>query len=685
MNMPKIYVPNSELIERYYKEDYRITVDPKCNVYENVLLEPLRRSKKGKPVSYEGGVCDEKGKFIAGFFRDPKSLDNNRCCFDSYDPSGETITRLEGEYILGGFLVFEAFAHFVVDDMTRLWYTAKNIDKIDKETKILFFAEKNKFPNKTVEKLVYCVMDLLGIEKERVVIVDKIYKVDKIHVPDQAFSFYGGYTSEYKTIYKVLAEKAMERAPEGKVYGKRVYLTRSQYAAKNCINEGYFEDMFRKQGFEIFAPETAPLDEQIRVLCNAEELACMFGSAAYLNSFAVNLKKFILLLRDGVSEYFFNKSHARYIQAYNVDFKIVDVSFNYLPTTHTGGIFLLGPTKYWADLVRDENYVFDEKDMVFDWGLFPEYAKRYLEIYSNQPENLTFVKNYDMFDVLQRLSLVIDGVTLSRGKLDIKAKAEYDKEIKSLQDKIAVLGKKNTQLSASEGDLISHNKELAEKAAKSDFYLVPDDLKLIPACKNKVKTLKLQCGKNIFVNGSECRIESYLPKINQRYASAKEQWGAILGIAYVSLFEKKYDLLFYMPEGCDILFGSEDLCRLERSAIDMVFGSVRVIDEPISECYSSAYGAEEWKNILRAVEKLSPDSMEMVKEAVSGSTILSSDKFVAKYECFKAYSQWLLSALDAIVANSANALALNLAEIVEVLTTIYFKAVRTEAIVGLLN
>lgn len=685
MNMPKIYAPNTELIERYYKDNYRIAADPKCNIYENVLLEPLRRSQKGKPISYEGGVCDENGKFIAGFYRDPKSLDNNRCVFTSYDPSGQTVTRLEGEYILGGFLVFEAFAHFVVDDMTRLWYTAKNYDKIDKETKIIFFAEKNKFPNKTVEKLIYSVMDLLGIEKERVVIVDKLYKVDKIHVPDQAFSFYGGYTSEYKTIYRVLAENAMKRAPEGRVYSKKVYLTRSQYAAKNCINEGYFEDMLRNQGYEIFAPETAPLDEQIRVMFNAEELACMFGSAAYLNSFSVNLKKFILLLRDGVSEYFFNKSWARYIQAYDVDFRIVDVSFNYLPTTHTGGIFLLGPTKYWAELVRDENYVIDDKDMVFDWNLFPEYAKRYLDIYSNQPENFTFVKGYDMFDVLQRLSLVINGVTLDRAKLGVKSKAEYDKEIKALQDKVSVLSKKNTQLSISENDLRSSYKDLAEKAARSNFYLVPDDLRLIPVCKSKVKSLKLQCGKNIFVNGEERKIENYLPKISQKFVSANEQWGTILSLAYVSMFEKKYDMLFYMPEGCDILFGSEDLCKLEHSAIDMVFGSVRIIDKPISECYLSAYGETEWNNILRAVEKTSPDSMEKVNEIISDYVVLSSDKFVAKRDCFQQYSQWLLGVLDDVASNSLNALALNYAEIVEVLTTIYFKAIRTEAVVGLLN
>lgn len=684
-NLPKIYTPNVETIEKYYKDDYKITKSPECNVYENVVLEPLKRSVKGKPVSYEGGVCHEDGKFIAGFYRDPKKPDFNRCVFDSYKPEMEKAVHLEGEYILGGFLVFVEFAHFCTDDMTRLWYIAKNYDKIDPKTKVVFFAEQNKFPSPTVEKLLYSVMELLGIGRERIIIVDKLYKVDKIYVPDQSFSFHGGYTDEYKTVYKVLDERAMERAPEGKIYSKKVYLTRSQYSAQNCVNEDYFEKIYRKQGYYIFAPETVPIDEQIRVMYNAEEVACLLGSATYLNSFSINIKKLTLMLRDGVSEYFYHASMARYFQAYSPDFSIVDVSMNYLPTKHTGGVFLLGPTKYWKAFLDDNNFIYDDDDLKFDWSVFPEYAEKYLNNYTTSAQALSFIKNYDIFDDLQRLSYIINDAPLDRSKLNIKSKSDFEKEIKNLEAKVASLTKKNTQLTSDQNKLITDNNELSVLAAKKQFCMVPEGLKIIVPSRKKPKCLKLQSGKSFFVNGEERKIDSYLPKIHEKYGTAVSEWGCALVIAYTYMFEKKYDLIFCMPENCDILFGSEDLCRLNESALGIVFGGIRTLNDSIAEYYSASYGADEWNNILGVIGNLPPEQKENANKLVNNRIVFSANKFIAKQQVFNSFTPWLLASVDEIFSKSSDKDKLDISEISEILLTAYFMSLENDSIIGIMD
>ena len=251
------------------------------------------------------------------------------------------VVKFDEEVIFGGVLV-GLFGHFILESLGRMWYVLQN--RQDKR-KIVFLTVGE-------QQWFYSFLDLLDIERERIVILKQPTKYKKIVIPDESIHSWYNYTKEYILPYDYIASKVKR----SKI--KKLYLTRSKIklkeseAGKYICNEEYFEKFYQSKRFTVISPEQFSIEEQISMLVGASEVASTLGSLSHLALFCRPGTKFTMLTRvDDDTLY----PQCLINEAKDIDCVIVDASMNFLPLQHRGGgVSLLGETKFWRQYVKEK-------------------------------------------------------------------------------------------------------------------------------------------------------------------------------------------------------------------------------------------------------------------------------------------------------------------------------------------
>lgn len=164
------------------------------------------------------------------------------------------------------------FGHVLTETLCRCWFLLQeNISK-----KILFTTITSKVPSAFYEFL-----RLLGIRKEQIIVVSKVTQVKSILIPDQSLMLFSWYMDRWIDVYCCMRENVLKELKQA-IFPNKLYLTRSQLPKKDCIGEEYFEDFYQKRGYEIVAPETLSLIEQIALIYNAKEIICTVGILSHI-------------------------------------------------------------------------------------------------------------------------------------------------------------------------------------------------------------------------------------------------------------------------------------------------------------------------------------------------------------------------------------------------------------------
>lgn len=417
MSNYRLYVPNENQWDKACGTDYYNPRKPGYRIIKNAIIEPPKHDVGlGVANLYRGGICDEKGHFITGFKRYTKVDKANYCIYDSYEPVGE-IEYLSGNYIFGGVLI-DVFGHTISDSLANLWWTVKNKDNQDK---IIFLNLC-----KNVQPIFWKIAEILEI-KERIIVVEKLCQVDQIIVPDDSFKAFAEYTDEMTTVYNAVASVILEKSSEDKLC-KKIYLTKSQFSSHDSFGAKFFDDFYRKRGFEIIAPETLPFEEQIRILNYAEEIVCSIGSMSHMLLFANNNKKKVTFLLRA-NEIVGCSSQLMMNQATGINYNIVDTSINFLPTVHAGGVFLVGPTQHFINYLNDNEFSYETDEVQMDWSCLHEYLVAYTNNYNRDYAPYRRIKDLDMFDVINQMNFIFNGTHLDRNKMHTKSKLQLQKEL----------------------------------------------------------------------------------------------------------------------------------------------------------------------------------------------------------------------------------------------------------------
>ena len=362
----KYYLPLEAIAKsRQIEEDIKsFAYDRDFDVYENAIILPLKRYKdtklnNGEPVIY-GGVFDEELKVLAGYALYEKSTCMGELEYmrpykaDEMEHSDETV-------IFSGDLN-NHFGHFLTDSMTRMWYAVANKEKDYKIALLLNpFWEWKEWVFEDSYHL--RMLELLGIEKHRILIIDKPTRFKSVIVPKQSVYWEGNsYNAE---LLKVVYDKARNSVTPKNA--KKVYLSRTKYKHRQLLNEWYFEDFFSARGFKVLHTQDLPLFEQIAYLAGADEIACTIGTLSHLVLFAKPGTKLISLLRAHISVLDTRTIDRQFLidRVKQTDSTYIDASFNFLPYNHYSRVYLLGPTAQWRDFLHNE-YGIDNQSDIFD-------------------------------------------------------------------------------------------------------------------------------------------------------------------------------------------------------------------------------------------------------------------------------------------------------------------------------
>ena len=372
--------------------------DLKVTEITNGIVLPLRKRDDIETLDgcHEGGVCTEDYSFVAGIQRNRKNTTTNYSVCRSYQP--ETITKRDEEVIFGGVL-FRHFGHSLVDGLGRMWYYAENPDVTQKIVFVMMTSQAF-----TAEKI----FELMGLKEGQYEIITEPTQFTKIIVPEEAMferesAAHRRWLSSFERI-KESIRKSYAPSPF-----KKIYLTRTQMKENDGINEEFLEDFYRERGYEVIAPEKLPLEEQINIIMNAQEIACTMGTLAHLVVFAQNKIKITIHLRipNEVVPVQLLLNELR-----ELDWYIIDGTKNFLPTSQSKGVNFYLPTKYMKEYLDDNGLEYDP--MLFDSDTFLQnnlydYLIKWTSNYSN-PEIFRRISRRTIFNVVDGLNrYLLDG------------------------------------------------------------------------------------------------------------------------------------------------------------------------------------------------------------------------------------------------------------------------------------
>ncbi|UVC28649.1 DUF563 domain-containing protein [Pantoea sp. SOD02] len=329
-NLPEF---SSEIKKSFYNDEKESFA-----VYDNAHILPLVRilSEDKSKEFFLGGVCDEKFNFIAGHKRRVNSNGVNKECWASYTPTSLSKPQYLDEDVIFGGVLHRHFGHFITESLCRLWYAIKYRTP---GQKVVFLKESN-FKEKYLKLL-----NIAGLNSNEIIIIEEPMRFRSVVIPEQSTLFFSYFNSNFIVPH----EKMMKDIAPSE--HKKVYLSRSKFTKNDIINENYFEDFFRKQGYFIAYPETLTMEEQISLMKGANDIASVMGTASHLVLFAKKNANVIMLLR---SRNKFNHMQQMILEAKSHQYVYVDATFNFLPHDYDFPCFFLAPTESWNQFVRDE-------------------------------------------------------------------------------------------------------------------------------------------------------------------------------------------------------------------------------------------------------------------------------------------------------------------------------------------
>ncbi|MCR5846606.1 MAG: glycosyltransferase family 61 protein [Lachnospiraceae bacterium] len=403
--MKTIYINHAlEDWKKRIESDYRRLEQCQIRVISNGYILPykripLTRERVSRDV-YAGGVLDSNGKFITGTERRKGDGVMAYECKEAYDFLPEEVIESDETVIFGGEII-KAFGHCITDSLTRLWFLAENPQRY----KIVFCKDIQK----PIPETFNLVMKSLGIEDNQWEVCENITRYANVIVPDQGWLLYYGYSDKIAKLYDKISCNMIATQH----FSKKIYLSRTRFEKKDCFGEMYFENFYKKLGYEILYPEQLLLKDQIAAIRNATDVACTAGTLSHLLLFAKEKTKATILIRCNepgalTPQFMIN-------QMKKIDCTWVNISNNFLPTTHAGGVFLITSTDEWKEYVNDLG-VLDMVEYDIEKELLP-YLIKWTQVYSAGGAVWKKIKDMDMFDVLNNFSYELLGIELERKKM----------------------------------------------------------------------------------------------------------------------------------------------------------------------------------------------------------------------------------------------------------------------------
>ena len=303
----------------YREEEVPVPVIEDAPLTTRILRSPLvtgfeedkssKLATQAAPRHWSAAIYTAEGELLSEFtdlsarFNGPYSNGYNRFTNLSHaDPARVSkARRSEGSHVYMGFMRAH-FGHFLLESLARAWAVVN----LDSTVKLLFHPtgpNQRRFPAFARE-----ILAAIDVDPARIIVVHEDLVPEHLIVPTSQFWIDWKGSPGMCIAFDQVRER-LARLPGAKSLPPRVYLTRrlmeaplTQRAAsfahnpkrqnfivgKTLVNEDEVEALFAARGFEIIAPETRSLRDQVALASNASAIAGVTGSALHLAMFNDN-------------------------------------------------------------------------------------------------------------------------------------------------------------------------------------------------------------------------------------------------------------------------------------------------------------------------------------------------------------------------------------------------------------
>lgn len=188
----------------------------------------------------------------------------------------------------------------------------------------------------------------MGIDSDRLVLINTPTKIKKIHIPDVSVVAGGYYTSAYKDIFDIVRSKVAAKSFE------KFYFSRTKFnkAIKTEFGEKEIESFMRDNGFNIFYPEKLSLKEQISIIKGCKVFSGLLCTIPHC----------LLFADDGVQAILFKKNYLPYPHQFmvnkikNLDVTYVDAYCSLFSVSHSDGPYWILINGNVGRFARDQGY-----------------------------------------------------------------------------------------------------------------------------------------------------------------------------------------------------------------------------------------------------------------------------------------------------------------------------------------
>ncbi len=197
--------------------------------------------------------------------------------------------RLTGTWLYGGHWV-QHFGHFFVETVTTLWPDPDIREREDVQG-LVFHRYFGK--DASTQPWQHELLGLAGYGDLPVVVVDREpHRVDRLLVPSRSVTVNGWAHPGAVDVWRRMADAAGPPASAGnRVFFSRRDFNQALREADKAVRttarrDQRLDEAFAGAGFDVVAPETLSMHDQIRLAAGADVLAGSAGTALHLSAFA---------------------------------------------------------------------------------------------------------------------------------------------------------------------------------------------------------------------------------------------------------------------------------------------------------------------------------------------------------------------------------------------------------------
>ncbi|MBP3651721.1 MAG: glycosyltransferase family 61 protein [Clostridia bacterium] len=220
----------------------------------------------------EGGGIFDKDRYY-----DHSHLQNAYAWAKAY-PFNESELIYDDREVLYLGMFHDTWGHCITDCISQLWpLFSENVPEYIRNAQWVYTTQHPA----PLPANFFRLLQILGIDIEKLEYISKPTKFKKIYLPDKSFyvdadTKHRMYTLEYKDIIDRILSKidADERYP-------KIYFTRTAFSGNRDFGEEAIEKVFRDMGYHIVSPEKFSFEEQVAMLKGCKSFTATEGSCSH--------------------------------------------------------------------------------------------------------------------------------------------------------------------------------------------------------------------------------------------------------------------------------------------------------------------------------------------------------------------------------------------------------------------